>query len=156
MKRMTALRRRSGRRRSTSRRSRNSPVVSGRAEEKVVLEFLPVLDNLERALVHAEAEPTSLIEGVRMVQKQFVGTLDRFEVRSFDSIDSPFDPERHEAIQQMPSDKAAGVVCLVLQKGYVRGERLVRAALVGVSTGSPGGRGEGKEATEPSPSAGDA
>jgi molecular chaperone GrpE len=106
-----------------------------RAEEKLVIEFLPVLDNLERALAHAEGEHGTLLDGVAMVHKQFLALLERFDIRPFESLDTAFDPERHEAIQQAISDRALGTVCQVMQKGYCRGERLVRPALVVVSLG---------------------
>jgi molecular chaperone GrpE len=106
-----------------------------RAEEKVVLEFLPVLDNLERALFHASPEAAGLVAGVQMVQKQFLATLDKYEISPFDSQGLPFDPERHEAIQQLVADAAAGTVCAELRRGYLRGERLVRPASVAVSLG---------------------
>jgi molecular chaperone GrpE len=108
-----------------------------RAEDRVVQEFLPVIDNLERALAHAEgeSETVALLDGVRMVHKQFLSTLERYEIKPFDSVGQPFNPELHEAIQQMTSDQPAGSVCHELQRGYLRGERLVRPALVVVSKG---------------------
>ncbi len=106
-----------------------------RAEEKVVLEFLPVLDNLERALTHADPEIGGLVEGVQMVQKQFLATLEKYDIRPFDSVGLPFNPERHEAIQQVNTDAPAGTVCAELRRGYLRGDRLVRPATVAVSLG---------------------
>jgi len=109
-----------------------------RAEEKVVLEFLPILDNLERAVAHAqgtEAAVGGLLEGVRMVHKQFLAALERYEIRPFTSLGQPFDPERHEAIQQAPSPQPPGIICHEAQRGYLRGERLVRPAMVVVSIG---------------------
>jgi molecular chaperone GrpE len=106
-----------------------------RAENGIVLEFLPILDNLQRALLHAEARPEELLAGVRMVEKQFLSTLERYDIRPVDAKERPFDPELHEAIQQVPSEVAAGTVCEELQVGYVRGERLVRPSLVVVSSG---------------------
>ncbi|MFZ5786308.1 MAG: nucleotide exchange factor GrpE, partial [Acidobacteriota bacterium] len=98
-------------------------------------EFLPVLDNLERALGHAEGDAGGLVAGVGMVQKQFLTLLEKYEIRPFDSLGQPFDPERHEAIQQAHADAPAGVVAQQLQRGYLRGEKLVRPALVIVSLG---------------------
>src|SRR5690606_20153456 len=62
-----------------------------RAEEKTIQELLPVIDNLERALSHAEApeagaKPSGLLEGVGMVHKQFLSALDRFGIKPFDSV----------------------------------------------------------------------
>jgi molecular chaperone GrpE len=106
-----------------------------RAEERVVLEFLPVVDNLERAFDHTQSDPESLLEGVRMVIKQFLATLEKYEIKPFDSLGQAFSPECHEAVQQMPSEHPASAVCQQLQKGYMRGDHLVRPALVIVSTG---------------------
>jgi molecular chaperone GrpE len=121
-----------------------------RAEEKLALEFLPILDNLERALAHAEGAQGTLGEGVAMVYKQFLATLERYEIRPFEAMDQPFDPERHEAIQQTYSDKALGTICQVMQKGYRRGEKLVRAAMVVVSLG-PAPAKTAPAAAEPPP-----
>jgi molecular chaperone GrpE len=106
-----------------------------RAEDRVVLDCLPVIDNLERALAHAEGEEGGLVDGVRMVYKQFLTTLEKYDIRPFDSVGEPFDPELHEAIQKIASDKPSGVVCHELQRGYKRTERLVRPAMVVVSSG---------------------
>jgi len=105
-----------------------------RAEDRVVLDFLPIIDNLERALAHA-LEEDGLVDGVKMVHKQFLTTLEKYDIHPFDSVGQTFDPERHEAIQQMPSDQAAGDICNELQRGYIRGDRLVRPAMVVVSSG---------------------
>jgi molecular chaperone GrpE len=106
-----------------------------RAEDKLVIEFLPVLDNLERALGHTEGDAGGVVAGVGMVQKQFLALLEKHEIRPFDSLGQPFDPERHEAIQQAHSDAPAGTVAQQLQRGYLRGDKLVRPALVVVSLG---------------------
>jgi molecular chaperone GrpE len=119
-----------------------------RAEDRVVLECLPVIDNLERALAHAEEEEGALVDGVRMVYKQFLTMLEKFDIRPFDSVGEPFDPELHEAIQQIPSDMPSGVVCHELQRGYKRTERLVRPAMVVVSSGPAAGAEEESEASE--------
>ena len=108
-----------------------------RAEDRVVQSFLPIVDNLERAMQHAEsqADAGGLIEGVRMVYREFESTLERYGVAGFDSMGSTFDPELHEAIQQQPSEEPKNTVVAELQRGYRRKERLVRPALVVVSAG---------------------
>lgn len=112
------------------------------AEDKVVCDFLPVVDNLERAIDHAKgkeqiAEETTklLLQGVEMVLKQFVTTLEKYGISAVDSVGKPFDPELHEAIQQVHSDQPKNTVVTVFQKGYVRNEKLVRPAMVVVSKG---------------------
>lgn len=106
------------------------------AENSVVVDFLPVVDNLERALAHAsDSAAEGLVDGVRMVLKQFMQTLARYDIEPIESVGSPFDPEFHEAIQQVPSEEPKGVVVSELQRGYRRGGRLVRPAMVVVSRG---------------------
>lgn len=118
------------------------------AEDRMVLDFLPVVDNLERALEHSNGgdQESALVNGVDMVYKQFLSTLERYGITPCEAIGQPFDPEYHEAIQQMHSDQPAGSVCNVLQRGFRRRERLVRAALVVVSLGP---MPEAKEPEEP-------
>ncbi|MBK6846669.1 MAG: nucleotide exchange factor GrpE [Proteobacteria bacterium] len=111
-----------------------------RAENDVVLLFLPVMDNVERAIEHAvqaggEAQPNALLEGIRMVERQFLAVLARCGIEAQQPVGEPFDPQRHEAIQQQPSEQPAGTVVAELQKGYSRNGRLVRPALVVVSSG---------------------
>jgi molecular chaperone GrpE len=104
--------------------------------DKVVLELLPVLDNLERALQHAEAnaEDNSITEGVRMVYRQFVSALNKHGVQGFDSKGEPFDPQRHEAIQQVETDEYDnGTVMEEYQRGYFLHDRLIRPAMVSVA-----------------------
>jgi molecular chaperone GrpE len=105
--------------------------------DKVVLELLPVIDNLDRALEHAEkSDPgvSSIIDGVRMVYRQFVTALEKHGVSSFDARGEAFDPTRHEAIQQIESaEQPANTVLEQYQKGYFLHDRLIRPALVAVS-----------------------
>ena len=121
------------------------------AEDRMVQDFLPVVDNLERALEHGEQSEGPLLDGVNMVYKQFLSTLERYGITPCEAMGQPFDPEFHEAIQQMHSDLPVGSVCNVLQRGYRRRERLVRAALVVVSLGPAEEKaeepGEAEEAT---------
>ena len=129
------------------------------AENRVVLEFLPIVDNLERAIGHGGEGDTpdvsSLMDGVKMVHKQFINALGRYEVTPFDSVGMAFDPELHEALQQAPSDEPRNTVIIELQKGYRRGQRLVRPAMVVVSQGPAEAPVElvVEEAAEPAPGA---
>lgn len=104
--------------------------------DRVVLELLPVLDNLERALEHADksADNTTIVDGIRMVQRQFVGALEKHGVKGFDSKGEMFDPQKHEAIQQVETaEHETGTVLEEYQKGYYLHERLIRPALVVVA-----------------------
>lgn len=114
-----------------------------RGREGLLKDLLPVFDNLERAVTHAEGAPEAkaVADGLRMVIKQFNDTLDRTGVKRVPTIGLPFDPTRHEAIQHLESSEhPAGVVMAEVQPGYAMGDQLVRAALVVVSKGPPEGQ----------------
>jgi molecular chaperone GrpE len=123
------------------RRRAKRDLDDARAESKtrVLKEMLPVVDNLERALVHAEesiqaAELTAMIDGIRLVLRQFTAAFERCDVTAVEALGKPFDPNLHEAIsQQETTAQPAGTVLSVLQKGYKLGERLLRPALVVVA-----------------------
>lgn len=127
-----------------------------RSLESLLKEILPPLDNLDRALVAARAnEATSsgaLVEGVQMVQKLFFAALEKFQVKPFDAQGQPFDPQFHEAVQQVDSDTLPpGTVATVFQRGYFigTGNRLLRPALVAVVRGraQPASSGDGTSQT---------
>ena len=102
--------------------------------ERLLKDFLPVMDNLERALDHAEQhDPKQVIEGVRLVQKLFETTLAKHGVVGFSALGKPFDPSLHEALMQQESDEPAGTVVSEMAKGYKLNDRLVRPAAVVVS-----------------------
>lgn len=107
------------------------------ANETILRDLLPVLDNLERAVDagRSSRESDILYEGVRMVVQQFHALLDQYGVRRVPGVGDPFDPAWHEAMQQMPSDKyPPGSVLEELQPGYMYRDRLLRPALVIVSS----------------------
>lgn len=113
-----------------------------RGKESAVKDLLPVFDNFERAITHAETtgEAKSVAEGLRIVLKQFLDTLEKMGIHRINAVGQPFDPSVHEAIQHMESaEHPAGVVLYDVQPGYRLGEHLIRAAMVVVSKGSPAG-----------------
>jgi molecular chaperone GrpE len=102
--------------------------------ESMVKEFLPVADNLDRALEHAAtADPKTVIDGVRLVQKLLESTLQRFGVSSFSALGLPFDPNVHEALMSLESDQQPGTVVQEMARGYRLHDRLVRPAAVVVA-----------------------
>lgn len=118
------------------RSSREVADGSARAREDLLKELLPVFDNLERALSHADQAPDgkSVAQGVRMILRQFQDTLGKLGVSRVPTVGSPFNPRMHEAVQQMASkDHPPETVITELQPGYTWGERLVRPATVIVS-----------------------
>ena len=102
--------------------------------EEMVRELLPVLDNFERALQHAEDDSGAFLQGVEMIAKQLRDTLERRGVAEIDPVGQPFDPEIHEAVQRVEDGQhPPGTVAWVMLKGYLLGDRLVRPAMVGVA-----------------------
>jgi molecular chaperone GrpE len=108
---------------------------------KLLEAFLPTVDNLERALSVATEEDNKLVEGIRMVTRDFLGALAKHGITPIPAVGRPFDPAVHDALQQVDSpDHAPGVVVQEFEKGYLRGERLLRPARVIVA--GPGSTGE--------------
>jgi molecular chaperone GrpE len=106
------------------------------ANEDLLKAILPFIDNLERAVSHAEkvAEPSVLIEGVRLTLQQLLQALGKFGVSSFESVGKPFDPSLQEAILTIPTDQhGPNQVLEEFQKGYLLNDRLLRPATVSVS-----------------------
>ncbi len=111
------------------------------AEESLLKELLPSLDNLERAAEEARkaGESGALLEGVEMTRKGLLATLEKFGLVPIESVGQPFDPSFHEALTMEPSDEVpANHVLREFQKGYQYKERLLRAAKVVVSSGPAG------------------
>jgi molecular chaperone GrpE len=105
---------------------------------RVLKEILPVVDNLERAVEHTgdvgdDPRLKAIVEGVQLVLRQFQTAFERLEVAAVAAEGQPFDPNVHEAISQVESDKPPGTVIQALQRGYKIGDRLLRPALVVVA-----------------------
>jgi molecular chaperone GrpE len=107
--------------------------------ESLLKDFLPVSDNLDRALDHAEQhDPKQVIEGVRLVQKMLEGALSKHGVIGFSALGQMFDPAQHEALMQAESDQPPGTVIQEMARGYRLAERLVRPAAVVVARAKEG------------------
>jgi len=103
------------------------------ATEPLVRDLLAVVDNLERALEHANAEDDALVAGVRLVLKSLGDVLERHGVVAIDATDQLFDPVQHEAIAQVESpDHQVNQVVVQHQRGYRLHDRLLRPAMVSV------------------------
>jgi molecular chaperone GrpE len=110
------------------------------ANQYLLRDLLPVLDNVLRAIAAAEKSPEKggLLDGFKMVAQQLGNVLAQHECRKVDALHQPFDPHRHEAISQQPSaDYPPNTVLLVVQDGYQLYDRVVRPAQVIVSTAPP-------------------
>jgi molecular chaperone GrpE len=107
------------------------------ANETLFLEMLPIIDHFEMGFKSAEAHKTdcSVTEGFRMVYNQLLDVLKKFNVTAMDTVGETFDPHRHESLLHMPSDKPSGTILEQIRRGYLLGEKLLRAAQVIVSGG---------------------
>jgi|SRR5215470_5010340 len=118
-------------------RKRCATQVSRAAEETraaVAAEWLPVVDNLERALDHARARPDAIVEGVTSVRDQALEVLAGLGFPRRDDIGAKFDPARHDAVAVQPEPTTeAGTVIKVVRPGYGEGEHQLRPAQVVVA-----------------------
>ena len=108
------------------------------ANQKLLTDMLPVIDNIYRAVDAATHDETSggLLSGVTMVAEQLLETIGQHHCKKIDAVGEVFDPNLHEAISQMPSDDhESGHVIQVVQEGYVLHDRVIRPAHVIISTG---------------------
>jgi molecular chaperone GrpE len=111
-----------------------------RAKEEVVREFLPVIDNLERAVSAATSasDITAVVEGVRMVLKLFEDQAGRLGLTKVKAVGERFDPALHDAIQQVETDDhPPGTVIAEVVAGFRLGDKLVRPAMVVVARKPP-------------------
>jgi molecular chaperone GrpE len=114
--------------------------VSSFAQDLVV-----VADNIRRALQAAEdtggafeGPARALLDGVGLTERELLKVLDKHGVKKFDPLGAKFDPNLHQAIFEVPDPNVpAGSVVQVVQPGFMIGDRVLRAALVGVSKGGP-------------------
>ncbi len=106
------------------------------ANENLIKELLPVLDNLERALEHGRQGdcPSPFLEGLDLVLKDFLKALGRFGVTPLVAVGQPFDPAFHHAVMEEEAPEVANqTVIKELQKGYLLNGRLLRPAMVAVA-----------------------
>lgn len=107
------------------------------ANEGILKEILPVVDNLDRAIAHAreqEDKGSSLLDGVEMTLRQLHKVLEKYNVVPIDALEKPFDSACHEAMGQMERDDCPpNTVVEEMQKGYTLNERLLRPSMVMVS-----------------------
>jgi molecular chaperone GrpE len=109
------------------------------ANELLLLELLPVVDNLERAIQSTNGENNEVgcvIEGVEMTLKALLKIFEKFSVKRIEAVEKPFDPNFHQAMMQEPSDlHPENTIIREFQKGYMLHDRLLRPSMVVVSKG---------------------
>ena len=108
------------------------------AIESFAEDLLPVKDALEKALATPNQTVESLKEGAELTLKALQNALSRGGVVELDPAGQKFDPNRHQAMQMVPSGQPANTVVDVYQKGYLINDRILRPALVTVSNGQGG------------------
>ena len=120
------------RRRSEQERSQLAAMV----RKDVIAQFLPVIDDFERALslIPADEKSKGWATGLQMIDTKFRDILERADAEIIDPVGQPFDPSRHEAVATEPGSTGS-IVVEVYQKGYAIGDLLVRPAMV--KTGDP-------------------
>jgi molecular chaperone GrpE len=111
------------------------------ANEALIKDILPIVDNLERALEISEGDNQKTYQGIRegveMTLKGLLDSLKKYGVVPIESLEQPFDPNFHQAVMQEESDRyPESTVSQELQKGYMMQDRLLRPAMVVVSTKS--------------------
>ena len=117
---------------------RDVEAANARGVARLARELLPSLDNLDRALAHAEAEEGDaehhLTKGIRLVQQELLGALTRVGIEPYSPEGEPFDPHHHEAVAQQPVDGAqSGTIVQVYQQGYRYKDEVLRPAKVVVA-----------------------
>ena len=124
------------------------------ANEGILKDLLPIIDNLERAVRSSKDKQgrDGLIQGVQLTLKQFIEVLAKFGVRPIPSVGQPFDPSCHEAVARVESNTVpAGSVVEEFQRGYYLHDRILRPAMVTVSATENADQDLASEGSQESP-----
>jgi molecular chaperone GrpE len=126
------------------RQERDAADIRSRAGERIVTELIPVLDDLDRAIGHTVASAAAggeldhLLSGVEMVRTRILNVFSKEGVEVIDPMGAEFDPNMHQAVgQREDPDAPEHTVVEVYQKGYLMSGRVVRPAMVIISSGGP-------------------
>ena len=104
------------------------------ANKRLILDLLSVIDDLERTIEHASEEKDPLTQGVALIYKNFLKTLERYGVKPMLAVGEPFDHAKHEALLEEPRiDIEPGIVTREIQRGYLLNDNVLRHAKVFVS-----------------------
>lgn len=100
--------------------------------KRLIMDLLPIIDDLERTLVHADKD--AFRDGVELVYRNFLKVLERYGVKSMEVVGKPFDVHAHDALMEEPSTETPpGTVTKEIQKGYMMNDTILRHAKVIVS-----------------------
>jgi len=108
------------------------------AEEDIILGFLPILDNIERAInmddEDIDDEVSKFLEGFKMIYAQIRNLLEKFDVSEIECLNTPFDPTYHQAVlTDNDENYESGIILDVLQKGYMYKDKVIRPSMVKVN-----------------------
>ena len=108
------------------------------AEEDIVNEFLPILDNFERAINmddnNLEDEVSKFLQGFKMIYCSIKNMLEKFEVKEIECLGKEFDPTYHQGVSTVKDDtKESGIILEVFQKGYIYKDKVIRPSMVKVN-----------------------
>jgi molecular chaperone GrpE len=119
------------------RRSAEEVIKAGKfAIEKFAAELLSVKDGLEQTLAVEAPSLETIREGVELTLRNLARAFEKGNVAEVNPVGEKFDPNQHQAMSMVPSDQPANTVVQVFQKGYLLEGRVIRPALVAVSSGS--------------------
>lgn len=113
-------------------------------KEELLVQILPVLDNLERALT-ASGEPDTWRSGVEMIFRQFLEILYKTGLKPIPAVGEMFDPNLHEALLREPSEQPENTILEEIKKGYLFGDKTIRPSLVKVAAAPESADGNEKE-----------
>jgi molecular chaperone GrpE len=103
-------------------------------KQEIILSLLEVLDGFDNATQHAGRAKLSVFEGIKLLHRKLLTLLESHGVTPFNSAGEPFDPQLHEAVGSVESDEfESGTVVEELQRGYRRGQKVLRPARVRVA-----------------------
>jgi molecular chaperone GrpE len=110
-------------------------IARERAGERALVAsmWLPVVDDLERALEYAGSADDALVAGVRAVYEQALAVLERLDFPRFEDLGKPFDPTRHQAVGAVESDAPPGTIAATTRPGYGSETDMLRPASVVVA-----------------------
>lgn len=105
--------------------------------EELVLDMLPIIDNLEQAIKmddnNLEDEVSKFLQGFKMIYGNLITVFEKYDIKPIDGVNKPFDPTYHQAVIQEKVDTESGMVLDVLRKGYILKDKVIRPAMVKVS-----------------------
>jgi molecular chaperone GrpE len=129
------------------RAARDVLILEDRITDQVILDFLPIFDNLARAFANftGNEDISAFLEGVERIFAQFDQLLKQKGVSQIDAVGQRFDPTRHEALLSVPSNEEKGWVLEEFEPGYIRNERILRPCKVKVSQGKTDAKEERAE-----------